>query len=127
MKVHHLNCGSMATIEATYDGPRPLPVVCHCLLVETESDGLVLIESGLGTEDVRRPQNTLDPEWRELAAPGLDPAEPAVRQVERLGFGAEDVRHVAVTHLDVDHTGRAARLPARDGARTGGRADGRGR
>ncbi|WP_030252562.1 MBL fold metallo-hydrolase [Streptomyces violens] len=112
MKVHHLNCGSMTTIEATYDGPRPLPVVCHCLLVETDTDGLVLVESGLGTEDVRRPQDTLDPVWRELASPGLDPAEPAVRQVERLGFRAEDVRHIAVTHLDVDHTGGLPDFPA---------------
>ncbi|WP_407549153.1 MBL fold metallo-hydrolase [Streptomyces sp. Pv4-95] len=95
----------MMPIEATYFGPQPLPAVCHCLLVETERDGLALIETGLGTDDVRRPQETLDAEWVELAQPALRPSETALRQIERLGYTASDVRHIAVTHLDVDHSG----------------------
>ncbi|MFH8568259.1 MBL fold metallo-hydrolase [Streptomyces sp. NPDC017993] len=110
-KIHHLNCGSMMTIEATYDGPQPLHAVCHCLLVETERDGLVLIETGLGTDDVRRPQETLDAEWRELAQPALRLSETALRQIERLGYAASDVRHIAVTHLDVDHSGGLPDFP----------------
>src|SRR5690606_24003733 len=29
----------------------------------------------------------------------------AVRQIERLGFRARDVRHIVLTHLDFDHAG----------------------
>ncbi|UQT60124.1 MBL fold metallo-hydrolase [Streptomyces durmitorensis] len=111
MRVHHLNCGSMMKIEATYDGPPPLHAVCHCLLVETDTEGLVLVESGLGRDDVRRPLESLDPEWTELAAPELDFAETALSQVERLGYAASDVRHIALTHLDVDHSGGLPDFP----------------
>ncbi|BDH13992.1 MBL fold metallo-hydrolase [Streptomyces hygroscopicus] len=110
-RVHHLNCGSMMSIEATYEGPPPLHAVCHCLLVETDRDGLVLIETGLGLDDVRRPQDSLDPEWRELAQPELRPAETARQQIERLGYAASDVRHIALTHLDVDHCGGLPDFP----------------
>ena len=55
MTVHHLNCGSVRRIEATYDGPAAMPAVNHCLLAETSADGLVLIETGLGLADVRDP------------------------------------------------------------------------
>ncbi|MCL7493394.1 MBL fold metallo-hydrolase [Streptomyces sp. MCA2] len=110
-RVHHLNCGSMMSIEATYEGPPPLHAVCHCLLVETDRDGLVLIETGLGLDDVRRPQDSLDPEWRELAQPELRPAETARQQIERLGYAVSDVRHIALTHLDVDHCGGLPDFP----------------
>ncbi|TJZ49438.1 MBL fold metallo-hydrolase [Streptomyces piniterrae] len=109
--IHHLNCGSMMKLDATYDGPPPLNAVCHCLLVETERDGLVLIETGLGTDDVQRPQDSLAPEWVELAQPELRPAETALRQIEQLGYTASDVRHIALTHLDVDHCGGLPDFP----------------
>ncbi|MEU6794444.1 MBL fold metallo-hydrolase [Nonomuraea wenchangensis] len=114
MKIHHLNCGSVRTIEATYDGPPPAPAVNHCLLVETDADGLVLIETGLGLGDVRDPGGTLGVEWVEMAQPALDEEETAVRQLARLGHAPSDVRHIIVTHLDVDHCGG---LPDFPGAR----------
>ncbi|MEV4285029.1 MBL fold metallo-hydrolase [Nonomuraea bangladeshensis] len=114
MKIHHLNCGSVRTIEATYDGPPPAPAVNHCLLVETDADGLVLIETGLGLDDVRDPGGTLGVEWVEMAQPVLDEEETAVRQIARLGYTPSDVRHIIVTHLDVDHCGG---LPDFPGAR----------
>ena len=111
MKVHHLNCGSLREIEPTYAGPRPAPVVCHCLLVETENDGLVLVETGLGLDDVRHPADSLAPDWTELVEPALDPAETALRQIARLGHSAADVRHIVLTHLDVDHCGGLPDFP----------------
>ncbi|MQY10766.1 putative metallo-hydrolase [Streptomyces sp. RB5] len=114
MQIHHLNCGSVRTIDATYDGPAPAPAVNHCLLVETDRDGLVLVETGLGLADVRDPDGTLGADWVEMAAPVLDEEETAVRQIARLGFDPSDVRHILVTHLDVDHCGG---LPDFPGAR----------
>ncbi|NJP49815.1 MBL fold metallo-hydrolase [Streptomyces sp. SBST2-5] len=114
MKIHHLNCGSVRTIDATYDGPPSAPAVNHCLLVETDRDGLVLVETGLGLGDIRDPDGSLGADWTEMAAPVLDEQETAVRQVARLGFDPADVRHILLTHLDVDHCGG---LPDFPGAR----------
>ncbi|MEO3745212.1 MBL fold metallo-hydrolase [Plantactinospora sp. B5E13] len=111
MKIHHLNCGSMRQIEATYEGPAPAPAVNHCLLVETDSAGLVLVETGLGLDDVRNPGGSLDAGWVEMVQPVLDEEETAVRQLARLGYSPDDVRHILVTHLDVDHCGGLPDFP----------------
>ncbi|MGK3201781.1 MBL fold metallo-hydrolase [Amycolatopsis sp. MEPSY49] len=112
MQIHHLNCGSVRQIEAP--GLPPAAAVNHCLLAETDHDGLVLVETGLGLDDVRDPAATLGGDWVAMAQPLLSEAETAVRQIARLGFAPEDVRHVVVTHLDVDHCGG---LPDFPGAR----------
>jgi glyoxylase-like metal-dependent hydrolase (beta-lactamase superfamily II) len=114
MKIHHLNCGSVRTVEATYDGPKPMPAVNHCLLVETDADGLVLVETGLGLGNVRDPAGTLGAEWVDMTQPVLDEEETAVRQVARLGYAPSDVRHVVLTHLDVDHSGGLPDFPGAD-------------
>ncbi|GAB2843393.1 MBL fold metallo-hydrolase [Actinocorallia aurea] len=108
MKIHHLNCGSMR--EITSDRGT-LPAVCHCLLLETDSDGLILVETGLGTDDVARPDETLSQEFLGRAQPVLNPAETALSRVEALGFEARDVREIVLTHLDLDHTGGLPDFP----------------
>lgn len=111
MTIHHLNCGSVRQIEATYDGPPPAHAVNHCLLVETDAHGLVLVDTGLGLEDIRDPHATLGADWVALSQPVLAEEETAVRQVARLGFATEDVRHILLTHLDVDHCGGLPDFP----------------
>jgi len=101
MKIHHLNCGSMLTSTAH--------LVCHVLLIETDN-GLVLVDSGFGLDDVAEPRRRIGPS-RHLIRPLLDPDETAARQVERLGFRREDVRHIIVTHFDVDHIGGLSDFP----------------
>jgi glyoxylase-like metal-dependent hydrolase (beta-lactamase superfamily II) len=46
-----------------------------------------------------------------LTRPRLDRAQTALAQVTRLGFTADDVRHVVVTHLDPDHAGGLGDFP----------------
>ncbi|WP_280312502.1 MBL fold metallo-hydrolase [Nocardia abscessus] len=111
MTVHHLNCGSVRQIEATYDGLAPAHAVNHCLLAETASDGLVLVETGIGLDDVRDPAGTLGADWVAMSQPVLSEDETAVRQVQRLGYDPADVRHVILTHLDVDHCGGLPDFP----------------
>jgi glyoxylase-like metal-dependent hydrolase (beta-lactamase superfamily II) len=82
----------------------PAALVCHCLLVEVER-GLVLVDTGFGLEDVRQPRPRLSPFFLRLCRPQLHEEMTAVRQVERLGFRAEDVRDIVLTHLDFDHAG----------------------
>ena len=85
-------------------------LVCHSLVVETE-DGLVVVDTGLGLDDIADPVRRLGRGFVTLAGPRLDPAETAVRQIERLGFRAGDVRHLVPTHLDVDHAGGLSDFP----------------
>jgi len=83
--------------------------VCHCLLLETDA-GLVLVDTGFGTRDIARRQR-LSLFFRGLNQPQLRPAETAVAQVKALGFDAEDVRHIIVSHLDFDHAGGLEDFP----------------
>jgi glyoxylase-like metal-dependent hydrolase (beta-lactamase superfamily II) len=85
-------------------------MVCHCLLIETEQ-GLVLVDSGVGLDDVERPAESLGRRFQALARPVLDPDETAVRQVAALGYDIEDVRHIVLTHLDLDHAGGLRDFP----------------
>jgi glyoxylase-like metal-dependent hydrolase (beta-lactamase superfamily II) len=114
MRVHHLNCGSMREIDPAGAGAPPLPparVLNHCLLVETDSAGLVLVESGFGTADVERGEQTLGRTFLDRTQAVLDPAETALHQLKRLGHSPQDVRHIVLTHLDLDHSGGLPDFP----------------
>jgi glyoxylase-like metal-dependent hydrolase (beta-lactamase superfamily II) len=79
-------------------------MVCHCLLLEA-AGGLVLIDTGLGTDDVAAPRERLGRAFVAVTRPVLREAETAIAQIRRLGFSPSDVRHILVTHLDLDHAG----------------------
>jgi len=105
MRVHHLNCASMCPAGAGALGYQGFDrLVAHCLLLET-AEGLVLVDSGLGRADLESPRARLGGAFLTVVRPRLDPAETAAAQVERLGFSVDDVRHVVLTHLDLDHAG----------------------
>lgn len=86
-------------------------LVVHALLVETPRDGLVLVDTGMGLDDVKAPLQRLGAGVVLSGAPDLREELTAARQVERLGFARSDVRHVVVTHLDVDHAGGIPDFP----------------
>lgn len=115
MRVHHLNCGTMRPFGGRLlDGEpgvlRTATLVCHVLLIEAD-DGLVLVDSGYGTADVADPAASLGRLLPRVTRPVLDVEETAARQIVRLGFAAEDVRHIVLTHLDPDHAGGLRDFP----------------
>jgi glyoxylase-like metal-dependent hydrolase (beta-lactamase superfamily II) len=108
-RVHHLNCATMCP-----PGTRWLlgtkRLVAHCLVLETARDGLILVDTGLGTRDIAR-QSDLPRMFHMFSGPTLAEAETAVTQIRALGFQPDDVRHVVVTHLDLDHAGGLGDFP----------------
>lgn len=110
-RIHHLDCATLCTVAPRLlAGPGHAGLVCHVLLVETD-DGLTLVDTGLGTADIREPHARLGRVFTSLARPILDESQTALRQVERLGYRAEDVRHLVMTHLDLDHAGGMSDFP----------------
>ena len=102
----------MREIDPVGAGPGVLArAVSHCLLAETGSAGLVLVETGFGMADTERPEETLGRTFLDRTAAILDPGETAARQIARLGYSPKDVRHIVLTHLDLDHTGGLPDFP----------------
>lgn len=115
MRIHHFNAATLCPLGGRFIGGTGgvlsrARMVCHCLLVELP-DGLLLVDTGLGTDDLRHPRRRLDSDFVRLMRPRLDPAETALAKVKALGFSAFDVRHIALTHLDLDHAGGMSDFP----------------
>ncbi len=116
MRIHHLNLCTMCPYGGTLIDGRggslasTGELVCHALVVES-SDGLVLVDTGMGLADVRSPMSRLGRGFVVMSRPQLREEDTALRQIERLGFKGSDVRHVVVTHLDVDHAGGIPDFP----------------
>lgn len=115
MRIHHLNCGTMRPLGGRLvDGHggllRRAELVCHCLLVETDS-ALVLIETGMGTPAVSRPAEWLGGRFVRKVGVRTTEQETAAYHVRRLGYAIEDVRHIVLTHLDLDHAGGLVDFP----------------
>jgi glyoxylase-like metal-dependent hydrolase (beta-lactamase superfamily II) len=87
----------------------PAPMCCHCLLIEGD-DRLILVDTGLGVEDVNEPRR-LGHLFNLTMRPRLEVAETALRQVVDLGYRPSDVRHIVPTHLDLDHAGGISDFP----------------
>jgi glyoxylase-like metal-dependent hydrolase (beta-lactamase superfamily II) len=85
-------------------------LVCHCLLIET-NQGLVLVDTGFGLQDVQSPYSRLSPFFVHFNNIQFDRKYTAIEQVRALGFSPNDVRHIVLTHLDFDHAGGLEDFP----------------
>jgi glyoxylase-like metal-dependent hydrolase (beta-lactamase superfamily II) len=86
-------------------------LVSHCLLIETDAHGLVLVDTGIGVDDVQD-RRRLGPLFARAMDIGAARRHmPALPQVEALGFRRADVRHIVLTHLDFDHAGGLRDFP----------------
>lgn len=115
MKIHHLSAGTLCPLSRKLvNGDGGLlaagSLVCHCWLVET-SDGLVLVDTGIGTDDLRDLRARMGFWFSALVRPDTNPETTALAQVKALGFDPKDVRHIIPTHLDLDHAGGMPDFP----------------
>ena len=109
--IHSLNCSTMCPNGAVRLGiieADPGHLIAHCLLIES-SDGLILVDTGFGTEDIKQRKRL--GAARLLTGPILDETETATAQITALGLDPADVRHIVVTHLDLDHAGGIGDFP----------------
>jgi glyoxylase-like metal-dependent hydrolase (beta-lactamase superfamily II) len=117
MRIHHLNCISSCPLGGRLmDGcTRSIlargRLCCHCLLLEGERS-LTLVDTGFGLGDVADPGGRLSHFFLTLLRPEFREELTAVRQIERLGFAADDVSDIVLTHLDFDHAGGLDDFPA---------------
>lgn len=115
VKIHHLNCGTMCPYcerLLTGKGGMTVPArfVCHCLLVETKK-GLILVDTGLGRDDVRDAKRRMGRGFVAMMRPRLRLEETAFEQIRALGLKPEKVKHIVPTHLDLDHAGGLSDFP----------------
>jgi glyoxylase-like metal-dependent hydrolase (beta-lactamase superfamily II) len=114
MRIHYLRCGTDCPLGgAFFDGfSKGLfgLIPCAAQLVET-NEGLVLIDTGYGVQDVRQPHPRLSKFFRALLNIQFRMEETALHQVQALGYSARDVRHIVLTHLDFDHAGGLEDFP----------------
>lgn len=69
-----------------------------------------MFDTGFGTGDVADPGRLGQP-FRALVRPVPSLADTAIEQIRGLGLDPADVRHIAVTHLDLDHAGGLGDFP----------------
>lgn len=116
MRIHHLDCCTMCPRgRSALNGEGSLSeraqLVSHCLLVETDAHGLVLIDTGIGVADVRDTRRLGALFGPAMSIDATKTRMPALPQVEALGFRREDVRHIVLTHIDFDHAGGLPDFP----------------
>jgi len=114
MRIHYLRCGTDcpfggALFDGFSTGLHGL-IPCTAQLIET-AQGLVLIDTGYGSEDVRHPHPRLSRFFTNLLNVRFRVEETALYQVRKLGFQPADVRHIILTHMDFDHAGGLEDFP----------------
>ena len=107
MKIHHINCGAL---KAFPNDLNPRSIV-HCLVLE-EGNRLVLVDSGFGLEEMRRPEQLLSKEAVEFWGIEGDERLTATRELERLELDPASVTDIVLTHGDMDHVGGLVDFPA---------------
>lgn len=106
-RIHHLDCCTMCPVLAGAGHH----LVAHVLAIETERSGIVLVDTGIGDECRRDVNRWLGRPFTALIRPDRDPRGSARAQLVELGLDPADVRHILVTHLDLDHAGGLADFP----------------
>lgn len=115
MRIHHLNCGTMAPVGKRLMEGAGAPwqrgrLVCHCLLIDTGTR-LVLVDTGFGLRDIADPMGRIGRPLKLLLNPLFAESEAAVRQVQALGYEPADVTDIVLTHHDHDHVGGVDDFP----------------
>lgn len=112
MNIHAVNCASFHPVTGAparhADGRGYLST--RCLILEGD-DGVIVVDTGFGVDDIARPVQRLGRPFLLLARPRLDPVETLLARLRARNIAPEDVTDVLITHLDLDHSGGLEALP----------------
>jgi glyoxylase-like metal-dependent hydrolase (beta-lactamase superfamily II) len=103
MSIRILKCASMSPWFPHWHLAAP------CLLVETEQ-GLVLVDTGLGIHDYQSPSRMVRFFNLDFGTKN-NPEQTVLRQIIKLGYKPDDLRHIVLTHLHFDHAGGLPDFP----------------
>jgi glyoxylase-like metal-dependent hydrolase (beta-lactamase superfamily II) len=104
MPIHFLN-----TFTCNAHFPKKWKTGLLSLLIESDQ-GLILVDTGIGTGDYANP-TPFTRIFRVITEMPFDEDQAAIRQIERLGYKAEDLKHIALTHMHFDHLSGLADFP----------------
>ncbi len=96
-------------VEGGGDEILDLPIFVYVL--EHPTEGLILIDAGYGRRTAADPNDYPGFLASKLLRIRMEPTAAAADRLPELGYGAEDVQHVIVTHLHSDHVGGLADFP----------------
>lgn len=102
-EIFHLNCVRIKS-------PIRDNVCGHCLLIK-EGDRLMLVDTGIGIEDSRRPNERIGEELVRIVGYQFNEQLTAFRQIEAMGFDPGSVTDCIISHLDNDHIGGVPDFP----------------
>jgi glyoxylase-like metal-dependent hydrolase (beta-lactamase superfamily II) len=113
MKLYTFTAGYSLVIGRLMRKDQPLkfirmPMVCFLL---ERSDGLILVDTGLGTVTVRNPAEFPGIFYTMALSFRIREGEEAISRVKSLGYHATDVKHIILTHLHMDHVGGLGDFP----------------
>lgn len=109
-RIHHVSCATMCPAVAKVPGLMPDRLVAHVLVVERPA-GLLLVDTGFGTDDVAERGKRLGRPFVALVGARFDAADTAVARLRALDLDPDTVTDIVVTHLDLDHAGGLPDFP----------------
>ncbi|MDP7033420.1 MAG: MBL fold metallo-hydrolase [Planctomycetota bacterium] len=115
MQIEHLNLGTLHALGSLYfpqwsrSGTED-HLICHSLLID-HPRGLTVVDTGFGQEDLRAPKERLGRGFLFMSNPQLSEEELLIRQLETRGISPDDLQHIVLTHMDLDHAGALPDFP----------------
>ncbi len=108
VKIHRVSAGTLCPMArfVSFDGKwfQKGHLSCNCLVIES-NHGLMLVDTGIGTRGIDNPKKYIGDPFLYSAFPQLSYEHTLKYQIEKLGYKSSEVKHVFLTHLDLDHAG----------------------
>jgi len=109
-RIHHLDCCTLCPLGGRWAWGPHGKLCAHVLLLETRTGELVLVDTGVGLADREHRRQRLG--WFGVLGAFPTTAQgAAVESIRDLGLDPADVKHVVLTHFDLDHAGGIADVP----------------